>query len=505
MKLGNKTVLGIDISEASIKLVLLRGGADGAELVKTASSPVPEGAIKDGNVADPALLANALRELKVRNKIGWTNHAAVSLVANPVVLQITELPKPLPTNIAQFVQDESKRCVAFSGKNVSSDYCRAGSAADGQGRVLTVATDERSVADLAEACSRAGLNVEAIEPAAIACAKAFYAKKIASESEQNLLLATLRDRVLTLCVFRAQALDFVRTKHLGEEELAASVVCERLSHEMADIIKFYDFEIADADQRWGIVVVSDGQLAQDAEPLLKKVLSTDRVQTRTDEDAWQDTPFAQENLAGEKPSAVAIGLAMRLLDMDSGSLRVNLAPPESAEVRGVKNHVMVAANIVALLLLIMVLAAGALSVMTRRVSQRITREKQTGQSQVIHGLLEEQELLEKQMRQLSNRPDSLDIASGARDAGDWANILDDIRRRTPETVRVTELYGKKDSTIYVGGVSLSYDAVRLFIAMLNKSSYVKSASPIQTARDREFDGMVKYSISCVLMPKDKGA
>ncbi|MHC4344374.1 MAG: PilN domain-containing protein, partial [Planctomycetota bacterium] len=79
------------------------------------------------------------------------------------------------------------------------------------------------------------------------------------------------------------------------------------------------------------------------------------------------------------------------------------------------------------------------------------------------------------------------------------------RARTPETVRVTELYGKKDSTIYVGGVSLSYDAVRLFIAVLNKSSYIESASPIQTERDREFDGMVKYSISCVLMPKDKGA
>jgi Tfp pilus assembly protein PilN len=505
MKLGNKTALGIDISETRIKLVLLRGGAYGAELLKAASSPVPEGAIEDGNVADPALLAHTLKELKVRNKIGWTNHAAVSLVANPVVLQIAELPKPLPTNIGQFVQNESRRCVVFSGMNVSSDYCRAGSATDGQGRVLTVATDERSVAELAEACSRSGLNVEAIEPAVIACAKAFYAKKIADESEQNLLLATLRDGVLTLCVFRAQTLDFVRTKQLGEDQLAGSELCDWLAREMADIIKFYDFEITEAGQGWEIMVVSDDQLAQDAEPILEKALSADRVQIRTDEDAWEDTPFAEENPAGEKPSAVAIGLAMRLLDMDSGSLRVNLAPPESAEVRGVKNHIMVTANIVAVLLLITILAAGVLGLMAKRVNQRISREKQTGQSQVIRGLLEEQELLERQMRQLSSRPDSLAIASGARDAGGWARILDDIRARTPETVRVTDLYGKKDSTIYVGGVSLSYDAVRLFIAMLNKSGYIESASPIQTERDREFDGMVKYSISCVLMPKDKGA
>jgi hypothetical protein len=32
MKLGNKTALGIDISQTGIRLVLLRGGADGAEL-----------------------------------------------------------------------------------------------------------------------------------------------------------------------------------------------------------------------------------------------------------------------------------------------------------------------------------------------------------------------------------------------------------------------------------------------------------------------------------------
>jgi hypothetical protein len=195
-------------------------------------------------------------------------------------------------------------------------------------------------------------------------------------------------------------------------------------------------------------------LAQDAEPLLKKALSADRVQIRTDDNAWQDTPFAQENLAGERPSAVAIGLAMRLLDMDNGSLRVNLAPPESAEVRGVKNHVMVTANIVALLLLLMILAAGALGVMTRRVSQRITREKQTGQSQVIHGLLEEQELLERQMRQLSNRPDSLDIASGARDARDWANLLDDQSTHARDRACDRTLRQKRLHYLRGGGVTV---------------------------------------------------
>ena len=95
MKLGAKTALGIDISQSRINLVLLKGGAKGVELLKSASAPIPDGAIKEGSIADAGLLVHALRELKVRNKIGWTNHAAISLLCKPVVLQVIDLPKPL--------------------------------------------------------------------------------------------------------------------------------------------------------------------------------------------------------------------------------------------------------------------------------------------------------------------------------------------------------------------------------------------------------------------------
>jgi Tfp pilus assembly protein PilN len=504
MKLGSKTALGIDISETRISLVLLKGSSQGAELVKTASLPVPQGAIKEGNVADTALLAHAIKELKVRNKIGWTNHAAVSLLANPLVLQIIELPRPLPTNVGQFVQNEVKRCVALSGKTVSFDYCRVGSGREGQGRLLVVATDEQKSAALAEVCSRAGLNVEAIEPPVVACARALYPRKIAGESEFNLLLATLRDGVLTLCVFRGQSLDFVRTKSISEQEPAPGALCEWLARELNAIIRFYDFEATNVGEKWEIVVVpEEGLLPDDGEQLLRGSVSTGSVQLRTAESAWQDTPFAQ-GACSEDPSVVGIGLAMRLLGMDGGNLRIDLAPPESAEVRSVKNHVLLTANIAALLLLVMILAAGALGWATKHVNRRIAQERRGGHSRALHALLQEQEVLEKQLRQLSNRPDQLDVVAGARDAREWGKILDDIRARTPKTVRITELYGKKDSGMYLAGASLSYEAVHLFVDLLNKSKHIESASPIQTERDRELDGMVKYSINCVLAPKEKG-
>ena len=60
MKLSARTALGVDISEGLINLALLKQSAKGVELVKTASGPVPDGAIEGGNIQDPAALARAI-------------------------------------------------------------------------------------------------------------------------------------------------------------------------------------------------------------------------------------------------------------------------------------------------------------------------------------------------------------------------------------------------------------------------------------------------------------
>lgn len=498
MKLGTKTALGIDISQSRINLVLLRSGAKGAELLKSAGAPVPEGAIEDGRIADAGLLAHALRELRVRNKIGWTNHAAISLLCRPVVLQVLDLPTPLPTNLGRFAQNEAKRCVALSGKSISFDYCRAGSVRDGGGRLLIVASDEGQVVRLSETCSRVGLNVEAIEPALIACARALLTGRIVGEADCNLLLATLRDDVLSLCVFRGPALDFVRTRSITEEDPAQGALCEWLAQQMNAVIKFYDFEVADTVANWEIVVVADDKvLAGDAEQVLKKAVSTGSVRVRSGQGVLQETTWA-ESSCNEAASAVAIGLALRLLNTDGGDVQVNLAPPESSEVRAVKSHALVTANIVALLMLFMIVGAGGLGLMTNHIKERIRQGNQGGRPEALHTLLQEEQSLERQLKQLSTRPEQLDIASGARDAQCWSEILNDIRTRTPQSVQITDLDGKKESGLRLRGLSLSYETVHLFVDLLNKSGYLESASLIHAERDREVDGMVKYSIDCVL-------
>ena len=502
--LSSKTALGIDISDGRISLALLKQNAKGIELLKAASSPVPDGAIKDGNVEDPVILSQAIKGLRARNKIRGINRTAVSLLTKPAISQIVDIPKGAPTNIGRLVQNEVKSCVTLSGKEIAFDFCRIKSG-QGQGsRLLAVATDGQKVAKLAEACSRGGLNAEVIEPPLLAYARALYAKKIEGRFDCDVLIAILRDDVLTLCVFRKQTLDFVGTRNISREKAEPEELCRWLAEEINAIIRFYDIEAADSSGKWEVTVVADSiLLPEDVEEPLKDKITSASLQVRTDETACQDTLVAQDGSL-EKPSVIAIGLAIRLLNINGSSLRINLLPPESAEVKSVKKHFLITANIIAAVLILMIFSAGGLSLMANKVNQNITHKKQTELSQDTYILLREQESLDRQIGLLSERPARLKSILDSRYSLDWAGILEDVRSRTPGAVRITNLYNKGNTEMHLEGLALSYEAVRLFVKMLNESDYISSAS-LNMRREEKAGGLVMYTINCSLTREKKNS
>jgi Tfp pilus assembly protein PilN len=498
-----KTALGIDISDGRISLALLRQNAKGIELIKAANGPVPDGAIKDGNVEDSVKLYHAIKELRARNKIRGINRTGVSLLTKPVILQILDIPKGVPTNIGRFVRNEAKNCVALSGKEIAFDFCRIKSGQDQGSRLLAVATDGQKVAELADACSRAGLNAEVIEPALLAYVRAIHVKKIEGRFDCDVLIAVLRDGVLSLCVFRKQSLDFVGARNISREKAEPEELGRWLAEEINSIIRFYDVEAADRCGKWEVTVVSDSMpLPDDAEQSLRAKIIVDSLQVRTGEDAFKDTLVVQ-NKGLEKPSVVALGLAMKLLNINGISLKINLLPPESTEVKSLKKHLLITANIIAAVLLLMILVAGGLSRMANNMKQKIILKKQTELSQNTYNLLGEQELLDKQIRQLSDRPARLKSILSARYAVDWARILEDVRNRTPKTVRITNLYSTGNTRIYLEGEALSYEVVHLFVKMLNSSEYISSASLAETVKEEKTGGLVVYSINCFLNREKK--
>lgn len=504
MKLAAKTALGIDISNGRINMALLRQSVKGLELLKAASAPVPDGAIKNGNIENPAKLARAIKELRTRNKIR-TKQTAVSLFAWPVVLQIFDMPKGGLTNVGQFVRNELKSYVMLSGIEFASDFCRTSSGMGLGSRLLAAATDSQNVAILAQTSNMAGLNVKIIEPPLLSYTRALYAKKIEGKFDCDVLIAILRDGVLRLCVFRKQILDFVRVENISEKQARPDQLSQWLTEKINEIIRSYDVEVVDSSGKWEVTVVADCmELPQSFEESLRTEIKSENIQVRTGQSIYQDTEVAQ-NDSHEKASVVAIGLSIGLLNQNDNGLRINLVPPESAEVRAVKKQLFVTAAIVAALPLFMVLAGTSLSLTANNVKRDIDQKKQTDLSQETYTLLKEQELLDRQIKQLYEIPARLSSILGSRLSMDWANILEDVRKVTPKTVRIINLYSRDSSGMYLEGMAISYEAIHLFVKMLNNSDYISSASLTETTKEDDANGFIMYTIDCALkLEKEEG-
>lgn len=499
MMLRSKTALGIEVSDERINLVLLKRDKTGTKLLKTASGAVPAGAIENGDIKDPIALAKAIKELKAANKIR-ANQTAVSLLARPVVEQVMDMPAQVPSNIGQFVQDELKHCVVLQGREIASDFCGIGSGGGSGNRLLVVATDGQKVREIAKAFSQTNVSVDAIEPPLLAYARAFHAKKIAGKFDSNVLMVILHGSVLTLCVFRNQTLDFVRTKNISKEISGPEKLCHWLASQINAITRFYEIEVPDSPGKWETTVLVDGtELPKDAEESLRAKVASDTLEVRTAENAYQDTPVEESQcVETDKPSPVAIGLAMRFLATNGKNLRVNLLPPGTVEIRSAKKDALITANIVAGVLSVMILAAGGLILATKKLDKNIAHKKQTQSLQDIKSLFKEQEWLDGRIKLLSDRANQLNDIFRSRGDVDWLGLLNDIRMATPKTVQITNLFSKDSSTMSLEGLALSYEAVRLFVDMLAISEHIDSASLNETGKDNKNVGLIRYKINCAL-------
>jgi len=498
MKLSAKTALGVEISEGLINLALLRQSAKGIELVRTASGEVPDGAIENGRVADSAALAKAIKGLKNHNRMR-AGKAAVSLSVDPVVTRILEIPEGSPKNVGQFVLGEMKSYVALSARKIAFDFCGLKSGQGSRGRLLAVGADDEDTTELIRTYARAGLNVETVEPEMLAYVRALYAGKIEGRFDCNVLLALLHGRTLTLCVFRKQVLDFVRMEDVSVERTQPDELCRRLAGEINTIISFYEVEIADSDDKWEVTVLADRvQLPDDAEKLLRDETPNADLEVTSGENICRDITIVRKDQQ-ESPSALAICLAKGLFNGKESGLKINLVPPESAEIKSARKQlILMTAVVVVAIPLLAFLAGKGLSIMAGKVHKGVADKKQTEVSQDTATLLKEQRFLERQIKLMSKRPDGLNAVLTSRRIVDWANILDEVKDCTPKTVRITALRNNGGTRMGLEGLALSYEAVRLFVKKLNESDCISMASLGEATRDNSVGGLVTYTIDCTV-------
>jgi Tfp pilus assembly protein PilN len=499
MILVEKTIAGIDITQERISIALLKQGKDGPKLVKSVVAAVPAGAIKDGNIVDAALLARAIREMKVRNRI-WTNRAAVSLFTKPVITQMIEMPKQMPPNLTQFIRGEMKHCAAMPSGDIVLDYCSVGSnKRSSDKKILAFAAETKKVSDIVGVLGRTGFSVELVEPAILSYLRAIGDKKISGRSGFNVLVAVLRDNILTLSVLRNGVVDFIRTKEVRQQS-TGSDLCVWLAGELAEIQKFYSVEMIENTGKWEISVFADTvQLPEDAEAILKLKVQAGSLRVRTSKDAYLDTIIGGPAwVKKEQPSPVAVGLAMNLLVAQRDDARLNLIPPHIVQLKETKRDALIAVNVIVALLLLMVLAVDVPAYLVEKINSTTGAKASRISVQDTDRILEKNRQLDARLQTLSSRISNINQISAAHNDVNWVRLFENIRKATPASVRINNLSSQDGLRIQIQGLALSNDAVNSFVSLLEKSPEIASVTLLETNKQEGQKGFINYQISCRL-------
>ncbi len=500
MSLGNNTALGIDISDGCINLALLEKNKNGVKLLKAATGAVPQGAIENGNIENPAILTKAIKKLKAKYNI-YNCPTAISLVANPAPMQILDIPKEVSGNIRQFVSDEVKHYAILPIQNTAIDYCGLKPSGNtDQRRALVVATDSHKITAIASVFRKAGLNLDAIEPPSLAYIRACYAKKIAQKINTNLLFVTVYNGVITLCVFANQSLEYIRTKQLEQDNSQPEKCINLLTEEINAIIQFYEFNLHNKCGKWEVTLLTNisNEILNVEIESLKNRLKLAELEIRTIKDAYLDTPVANTEYRN-KPSAIAVGLAMKLLGVHGSGLNINLFPADVSRAKLREKQLLINANVAAAIFFLMILSIGFFN---KQVSKVDAETRQKTPEIGVDGtriLLNEQTLLQKRIVEISDKLNCVNNTLNTGSFLNWGQILNEIKLVIPKMVRIESLSSKNNSELLIEGEAISYETVNYFVSMLNSCENIQSASLITTSKSSNFDRLLSYSISCSLI------
>lgn len=500
---NSKTFLGIDISSEKINLALLRQTKNKINLIKTVSVPTPPEAIVNGDIKDAAVLARVIKEAKNHNKIR-TKEAVISLVAKDTLIQIIDLPKDITGNISQYIRNQVKHCAYLPGKDIAFDYCGLPSPGKTNSRrVFVVATKNEKLLELTNALNQVGINIQAIEPSVIAVVRSIYEKRISKEYDSNVLIATTRDNTVTLCVFRNQTLDFIRSKDI-EGISSSQQAVEQLAKEINIIIQYYEIDVLEDKADWQIIVApqNSGPSAENIQKTLEKNITSGSIEIISPENCCQATLIVTNSSAGNI-SLVALGLALRPMDIPQPRLNTNLLPPETEEVKVVKKDVLITANVTAAIFILMLLTIGAMVLKLKKTNKAIAGLQQNPSLSNTSSFVGKNVKLSGEVEKLSKKLDMLNQAINSGWNLNWSLVLDDIRKKTPKLLYISQLRCDDNAKFLIKGKSLSYEAINIFVELLAESSFLDSATVTQTEKDDNVSGLISFYVDCLITQTDK--
>lgn len=159
------TSLGVDIGNSSIKFVQMKRGASGPQLTGLAIEPLPEGAMVDGAINDPSLIANTIKQVRKANGLKVDN-CVTSIAAQNAILRFVPFPVMPDDELKIAVRNEAEHYVPYSLEEVHIDFAKLAQIEDeGMSRylVLLVVAQKDYVNALEQVFKEAGIVLASVD------------------------------------------------------------------------------------------------------------------------------------------------------------------------------------------------------------------------------------------------------------------------------------------------------------------------------------------------------
>jgi Tfp pilus assembly protein PilN len=500
MKSRAKIALGVDISPHQISAALVERAGKDVRVLAAASCNLPDSAAQPGSVEQAKALSRTIKRLGRRAR-GAGVKATVSLSANPLVIQILDMPRHMPANLHEFVESELKQYVTLSGKRIASDFCGIGPAVEGRKRMLTAAAEREQVLAVVNACTRAGVTVEAVEPSLLAYARAFHASVKDQKDTRNALIAILGSGSLTVSLFRNSVLDFVRTRDIPAGMVTHDSLFEWLAEELKAVIRYHDGGAgADHGQlhAW-LIVQGQEPPAKALELSLRATMGAKSPVVTDSHGQLLDSATDGEDAPAEVPSRMAVGAGLKILNADADDLKINLLPEEVRRARSFARHALLTAIAAAATFVIVLVAMLLLDRTAGTARQRVEKTKVSEQLYTTRALIAQDKFLDHESSRVQKQLGPLQKFLGAKHQVDWSAVLNALKQAAPAGVCITELSSGANEGLTLKGLALSCEAAQAFARHLDGSEPFASASMAKVAtKEQGGRSLVEYQIDCAM-------
>ncbi|AFY32189.1 type IV pilus assembly protein PilM [Calothrix sp. PCC 7507] len=164
----SNTGVGIELAPERVNIVQLRKQRQGLKIEALTSVPVPEGLVKDGQIADPPAMAELIQQALADSKIK-ASRVATGVPGRDSIVRLIPVPAELDdTELRDMVLNhEASLYLPYPREEADVDYQKLGYFVDEDGiekvRVLLVATRKEVTDTYISTFEQAGLQIDVLE------------------------------------------------------------------------------------------------------------------------------------------------------------------------------------------------------------------------------------------------------------------------------------------------------------------------------------------------------